>query len=302
MNEKRELPILNGKLLSDLDANGHKIIGVDIEFSPEKIKEAIAPELDTKAEKNKVWLRGGDVTGETNYAKSIKVNEIEVLGDESGIKFGSPIVSSTIIDEFKKKQNLTIKGNEISASSLKDEDGNVQWGTIVLNGTIIINNGGISSSNAPIHASSFDSYEYYVISGGSIRFADPDNSNGLQLNLEKVKSMLSKMPRYSFVDAEIVDGVVMVAPYTNAKLESDGTAFEVAVGGESGYTRDCVFVVECGESAPTITWGENFHPRTDKETDFACVAGKRNVYWITEYADGEFVVAGWQETEGGNAE
>jgi hypothetical protein len=27
-----------------------------------------------------------------------------------------------------------------------------------------------------------------------------------------------------------------------------------------------------------------------------------NVYWISEYAPGEFVVAGWQATEGGNAE
>jgi hypothetical protein len=311
MNEKRELPILNGKLLSDLDANGHKIIGVDVEFSPEKIKEAIAPELEelgeaiaTKADTDDVWLRGGDVTGETNHAKSIKVNEIEALDDESGIKFTAPIVSSTIIDDSEKEQNLTIKGNEISAPSFKDEDGRVEWGSIVLNGTVIINNGGISSPNAPIHASSFDSFEYYVITGGRIYFADPDSSDGLSLTLEKVKSMLSKMPRYPFANAEVVDGVVTVAPYTNAKLESDGTAFTVSVGEGNDYVRDCVLVVECGETAtaPTITWGDNFHPRTDAETDFACVAGKRNVYWISEYAPNHFAVAGWQETVGGNAE
>ena len=108
------------------------------------------------------------------------------------------------------------------------------------------------------------------------------------------------LPRYKFEDAAIVDGVVTIAPYTNAKLVSDGTAFTVAVGGEIGYARDCALRVECGETAPTITWGANFHPRTDAETDFACVAGVRNVYWITEYAQGEFTVAGWQETEGGN--
>lgn len=109
------------------------------------------------------------------------------------------------------------------------------------------------------------------------------------------------IPKYEFVTATITDGKVTVAPYTNAKLVSDGTAFTVAVGGESGYMRDCVLRVECGETAPTITWGTNFHPRTDAETDFACVAGVKNVYWITEYSPNEFVVAGWQETTGGNA-
>ena len=93
-----------------------------------------------------------------------------------------------------------------------------------------------------------------------------------------------------------------VAPFANAKLTSDGTAFTVAVGGTSEYMRDCVLRVECGETAPTITWGANFHPRTDAETDFKCEAGKRNIYWITEHAEGEFAVAGWQATTGGNAQ
>jgi hypothetical protein len=109
-------------------------------------------------------------------------------------------------------------------------------------------------------------------------------------------------PRYPFADAVLVDGVVTVAPYTNAKLVSDGTAFTVAVSGDSAYMRDCVLRVECGEIATKITWPENFHPRTDAETDFACVAGVRNVYWITEHAPGEFCVAGWQETDGGTSE
>jgi hypothetical protein len=110
------------------------------------------------------------------------------------------------------------------------------------------------------------------------------------------------IPKYEFVNAANADGKVTVAPYTNAKLVSDGTAFTVAVGEGDGKTRDCVLRVECGETAPNITWGYNFHPRTDAETDFACVAGKRNVYWISEYSPNEFVVAGWQETTGGNAQ
>jgi hypothetical protein len=110
------------------------------------------------------------------------------------------------------------------------------------------------------------------------------------------------IPKYEFVDAAIADGKVTVAPYTNAKLVSDGTSFTVAVSGDSAYMRDCVLRVECGNTVPTITWPDNFHPRTDAETDFACVVGVRNIYWITEYSPNEFCVAGWQETTGGNAQ
>jgi hypothetical protein len=110
------------------------------------------------------------------------------------------------------------------------------------------------------------------------------------------------IPKYDFVDAAIADGVLTVSPYTNAQVTSDGTAFTVAVSEGDGKTRDCVLRVECGDTAPTITWGTNFHPRTDAEMDFACEAGKRNVYWITEYAPNEFCVACWQETTGGNAQ
>lgn len=111
------------------------------------------------------------------------------------------------------------------------------------------------------------------------------------------------LPRYGFVDAAVTDGVVTVAPYTNAKVKSAGTAFTVAVGGDISRARDCQFALDCTDltTAPTIIWPANFHPRTDAETDFKCEAGKRNVYWITEYAEGEFCVAGWQETAGGNA-
>ena len=115
------------------------------------------------------------------------------------------------------------------------------------------------------------------------------------------------LPRYYFTILEIVDGVVTVPPYTSASMPGDGTAFTVAVGEGNGYMRDCILCVECGDVAPTITWPANFHPRTDAETDFACVAGVNNVhvinvYWISEYAQGEFAVAGWQATVGGSAE
>ena len=109
------------------------------------------------------------------------------------------------------------------------------------------------------------------------------------------------IPKYEFVNASIADGVLTVAPYTNAQITSDGTAFTVAVAEGDGKARDCQFTLDCTslEIAPTITWGANFRPRTDAETDFACVAGKRNVYWVTEYAPNEFAVAGWQVMDGG---
>ena len=110
------------------------------------------------------------------------------------------------------------------------------------------------------------------------------------------------LPRYYSTNLEVVDGVVTVPPYTNAGMLSDGTAFTVAVGGEGYYMRDCILFVMCGDVAPSITWPANFHPRTDAETDFACVAGATNVYWISEYVQGEFVVAGWQATAGGSAQ
>lgn len=119
--------------------------------------------------------------------------------------------------------------------------------------------------------------------------------------LEYEEAMFPKIPKYKFEDAVIVDGVLTLQPYTNSKIVSDGTPFEIVMGDGGGKVQDCVLRVECGETAPTITWGANFHPRTDAETDFVCVAGKRNVYWITEHAPNEFTVAGWQETEGGNA-
>lgn len=119
-------------------------------------------------------------------------------------------------------------------------------------------------------------------------------------NSNKLTTTKDTMPRYRFVTAAIADGVVSIMPYTSATLVSDGTPFEVAVAEGDGKMRDCMLVVDCTSlgAAPTITWPSNFHPRTDAETDFACAAGVRNVYWITEYEEGQFAVAGWQETAG----
>lgn len=100
------------------------------------------------------------------------------------------------------------------------------------------------------------------------------------------------LPRYPFVDAAIVDGTVTIAPYTNAKLTSDGTAFTVAVGEGSGYMRDCVLRVECGETAPSVIFDATvFFPRGGDAANLEVVAGKRNVFFITEVQQNQFMVA-----------
>jgi hypothetical protein len=102
--------------------------------------------------------------------------------------------------------------------------------------------------------------------------------------------------------------VATVSPYTVATYTADSSAaaFEIAIGnGVTGKARDCILVIDCtadGAVAPTVTWGPHFHPRTDTATDLAIVeAGKRAVFYISEYTAGEFAVGGWVETAGGSA-
>ena len=120
-------------------------------------------------------------------------------------------------------------------------------------------------------------------------------------------ALADKMPMYPMVAVAPSSGTLTIAPYTVATYTAGSSAesFTVAVGaGTTGMARDCELVIDCtatGAVAPTVTWPSNFHPRTDAGTDFACEAGVRNVYYISEYATGQFAVGGWQETAGGNA-
>ena len=124
--------------------------------------------------------------------------------------------------------------------------------------------------------------------------------------LKRGKADKTELP-YDIVAVTPANGVVTVEPRTIAIYTAgdSAAAFTVAVGtGETGKARDCELVIDCtatGAVAPTVTWPATFHPRTDAATDFACEAGKRNVYFISEFASGEFAVGGWQETAGGNA-
>lgn len=127
--------------------------------------------------------------------------------------------------------------------------------------------------------------------------------------LTEHQSLAGLMPMYPMVTATVASGTLTVSPYTGATYTAATTAaaFEIAVGalpaGVTGMMRDCILVIDCtatGAVAPTVTWGTHFHPRTDTATDLAIVeAGKRAVFYISEYASGEFAVGGWVETEGG---
>ena len=124
---------------------------------------------------------------------------------------------------------------------------------------------------------------------------------------EDLFGVLNRIPMYQVVGVTPSGGTLTVSPYTVSTYTAgdSAAAFTVAVGtGASGVARDCELVIDCtatGAVAPTVTWPATFHPRTDAATDFACEAGKRNVYFISEYATGNFAVGGWQETAGGNA-
>ena len=77
---ERTFPIHNGKLMTDLDANGHKIIGVDVEVSPAKIYPC---SVDTTDNEVIVAVPAGTTeTGGFYSDEAIKSQADKVLGWE----------------------------------------------------------------------------------------------------------------------------------------------------------------------------------------------------------------------------
>lgn len=126
--------------------------------------------------------------------------------------------------------------------------------------------------------------------------------------LARASQLAGKQDKYPFVAATVANGALTLQ---DAKVQTwtPSAGASVTVGAAAYVTgapaRDMVLVIDCSSltegDEPTVTWPTAFHPRTDAGTDFACAAEVRNVYYISEYAPGEFVVGGWQETEGGNS-
>ena len=416
MSKKREFPILNGKLISDLDANGFKILGADDEVLLEKFKDAIASDLEAKADKTALDAHVAN-TNNPHAVTAAQVGALPLVDDHNGKKtavtIGSrdgrqPVGLYSLANGFvatasgsyshAEGRGTTASGNgshaegEIATASgnyshaegsyttasglyshaagymaqtRSGDDYSFAWngdekqgdpylshgiGTFNINPfggldgfyigeqtlASILTNKADASSLAPVatsgnyddlrgkpgNVSAFANDAGYLTAHQSWSDVKPsggitasDLAAAVQTSLGKADTALQAhqdisgkadkedvLPRYLFTSAGIADGVVTIPPYTSADMSSDGTAFTVAVGEGNGYMRDCILIVECIDVAPSITWPANFHPRTDAETDFACVAGVNNVYWISEYVQGEFVVAGWQATAGGSAQ
>ena len=379
MSKKREFPILNGKLISDLDANGFKILGADIEVPAEKIKEAVAPELEAKADKTELEAEAQRATGvEATLSNAISAETQRAQEAEAALREGKAdkVANATSgnLAALDENGNLADSGKAIGDFALAESlapkyvlynayevgdlctsfdneenhrgtwlykcilatDGSqltmpeidpTHWALATVEDVLAALRRTVDGKVDAVEGKGLSTNDYTNEDREKLAEAytpanpppAPDLSGyatkaeveQVQGSVDSVWSALyevsnkadAALPRYQFTSAGILDGVVTVPPYTNAGMLSGGTAFTVAVGEDGGYyMRDCILTVQCGDVAPTITWPANFHPRTDAETDFACVVGVNNVYWISEYAQGEFAVAGWQATAGGSAQ
>ena len=355
MSKKREFPILNGKLISDLDANGHKIIGADIEVPAEKIKEAVAPELEAKADKTELEAEtqratgveatlGNAITAEAQRAQeaeaALREGKADKVANATSGNLAAIDSNGNLADSGKAIGNFALAESlapffELRAYEVGDlctsfdndeqhkgtwlykcilapdplqaptppEIDTTHWALATVEDVLAALRRTVAGKVDAVEGKGLSSNDYTNEDKEKLGTAyTPDNPPPAP-DLSGYATKDAALPRYYFTILEVVDGVLTVPPYTSAHIPgSSGTAFTIAVGeGNSMYLRDCILCVQCGDVAPTITWPANFHPRTDAETDFACVAGAMNVYWISEYAQGEFVVAGWQATAGGNA-
>ena len=357
----REFPIANGKLVTDLDGNGKKVVNVELDGYATKayVDDKVASAgggggsggggtTDYNALNNKPKVNGVELSGNivatqaspwgiavqhsntsnravhaedaSKATEATRANSIAFINDE-GEMISRP--SKTIIEKTDASRDRT---DNIAA---KDDAVFSEWKT-----------GGVSHIDANVtleyidggwwitSAQEIEGYSHYSVpySVEYLYNENPhDDINATKLNLEgfyyeidgvvplfnvvRTSIVITKkdepyvtptgvrniaIPKYDFATGEVVDGTLTLQPYTNTKLTSDGTAFTVAVGDGGVKVRDCVLVLECEEHDQHITWGDGFSPRTDAETDFACEAGT-NVYWITEYAIGKFVVARWHK-------
>jgi hypothetical protein len=310
MSEKREFPILNGKLLSDLDLNGYKLLGLTI---PEggggggggSSVEVVAPSPDgagKAADAAEVY----DRLNTKRNLEDLSVYEFtnwEIVETDYGelADFTIEEHQSEFIVQYKSYIIATIPQNS-GETSLELIGSYLDWDLEYDREIYIDIKFRVSRQKQVTVKKLVDSEEF-------------ENKLREYVPLSELKNY-AKISRvvYPFEAALSSEGVIVLEPrhvnIVDGSLPYVGVIISDMMGDDEDITwktagaRDCVLVINCpvGDTAPNITWPANFHPRTDAETDFACVAGTRNVYWITEYTSGEFVVAGWQETKGGNAQ
>jgi hypothetical protein len=327
----REFPIANGKLVTDLDANGFKILNAQGGGGelPDLSDYAKKTDLDGYATKEQLNAVGNIAQGAADGV-SFAIGEVNKLEQGFGAKRDkSDNIAAADSAEFTEwkfycgapeiQAALDATPPIIQPPTDPDADDYSPWklvGIPTIEGYRFVRD--VSDEMYDANAVSL-TFSLVYISNTS---GDPYDVTATREKMTVTKQGepyvtptgvgVLAIPKYEFVIGSLKQDeehnyFVTLEPYHCTVLNGEDLTwpyFKVEAGGGSGKVRDCILVVDLTsmEDPPTITWGDNFHPRTDAETDFACVVGVRNIYWITEYAPNEFAVAGWQETTGGNAQ
>lgn len=236
--------------------------------------------------------------------KEIKPSSVVMRNENSTIAMNDalPFCFEKFVYTVFKKVNIDVSqsnlGINLESSEEDYHEGNARYGCEGFNV------GRQNGANNTFH--SFD----LSVKSGKVTYVGSDAPITIE---NTIANMVNAMPRYPFVGKSVIwqeefyEGRISVTPYVINSFEiGNYPSAECIITIEDGdeMCRDCVLVLKIpkGITMPKLVFPTNFHPRTDAETDFACVAGVRNVYWITEHAPNEFCVAGWQETTGGNAQ
>lgn len=331
MSEKREFPILNGKLLSDLDLNGYKLIGLDISEGGGgggPSVEVVAPSPDG----------AGKAADAAAVYEALEKKRDKTDLTVSSKEWGDVECSTSLLDSYIE----TFRPKFENGAWTTSVNGVGIWGVISVTGaggdsadsvmvqlrhgiegyteSITYHRRSITTTLATLKdiPDALSKEQMEAVNSGVTKDWKEGNDeviNALQQDSTYQAGLIDKkMPLYITVSPVEVDGRLHLYPFGRNEVSATLEAMTIAevirntsdgsVSFGSGIMLDCSLVIDCRgrDTAPTITWPDNIHPRMDVETDFACVAGVRNVYWITEYAPNEFVVAGWQETTGRNAQ
>jgi hypothetical protein len=287
----REFPIANGKLVTDLDANGHKI-------------------LNTQGE-------GGGSGGTPDYNdldNKPKINDVEVSGGKSAEDYGLATkeqlsaVNKTATDalgiadlargDIGKVYNLAyqnseqIKNKRDKADNIAAASGFGEWSLTCPNVEL---NSALAKGGYSVRFSDDTWYVYDapVPSTGDYGIVDTlvqgshddvllifdkffiDRSTGIEYPVTATRSISTKagepyvtptgvksiaIPKYELVDATIADGVVTVAPYSITEVTVDDSMSELTFvfpEKTKGQSRDFfVRLVVTGETPPTLSFVE----------------------------------------------
>jgi hypothetical protein len=105
--------------------------------------------------------------------------------------------------------------------------------------------------------------------------------------------IINAIPKYDFVDYGESGGEIRLFPFSIRRVSGVGEDISILILPSEGMARDMVLVVDA--TAEThILWEDGattFHPRGGDAANLEVVAGKRNVFFITEVQPNVFMVA-----------